>query len=308
MEILRVIGRSFLIALVSVSLFSCANNHNAKSNIPFRYVEVPVMMSGKSASDFVAKNFWKNYTSNVDSASLEEASVTFFKVLLSADKNITLQAVNNAFAKGDSVAVRGDKRLILKLISSAEHLFYYPNSPYLNEEVYLLFLNNILKSEGLSDTDKLSYEYQHKICSLNRVATVAQDFEYKSLLNQGKYKISNMHSIKGDYTLIFFNNPDCHSCADILDALKESSILRLCKQGKLSVLAMYIDEQLEIWNRNSSKYPREWIYAYDHNFILRDNEIYGLRAIPSLYLLDKEKRVILKDAPVEAVIAYLNAI
>ena len=39
-----------------------------------------------------------------------------------------------------------------------------------------------------------------------------------------------------------------------------------------------------------------------------ENELYGLRAIPSLYLLDKEKRVILKDAPVEIVIEYLNTI
>ena len=78
----------------------------------------------------------------------------------------------------------------------------------------------------------------------------------------------------------------------------------LVKRGELKVLAMYIDEDLTAWRENSGKYPNEWIYAYDHNLVLRDNNIYGLRAIPSLYLLDKEKRVILKDAPVGDIISY----
>ena len=75
--------------------------------------------------------------------------------------------------------------------------------------------------------------------------------------------------------------------------------------GKVKVLSMYIDEDLKGWSENRNKFPQEWIYAYDHNMILRDNNIYGLRAIPSMYLLDKEKRVILKDAPVGKVISYL---
>ena len=53
------------------------------------------------------------------------------------------------------------------------------------------------------------------------------------------------------------------------------------------------------------KYPDEWIYAHDPYLILRDNGIYGLRAIPSLYLLDQDKRVLFKDAPVGKIVSYL---
>ena len=87
--------------------------------------------------------------------------------------------------------------------------------------------------------------------------------------------------------------------------IKGSPLAGLIQEGKLEVLAMYIDEDLSAWRNNREKYPKEWIYAHDGELILRDNGIYGLRAIPSLYLLDKEKRVILKDAPVEKVISYL---
>ena len=70
----------------------------------------------------------------------------------------------------------------------------------------------------------------------------------------------------------------------------------------------FIDNELDVWQNRRDTYPKEWIYAHDPNHILNENELYGLRAIPSLYLLDKEKRVILKDAPVEIVIKYLNTI
>lgn len=304
----KVIGITF-IAIVSLLLFACSNtsNDNGKS-IEFKYVQPPALFTPMQAANYVARNFWKHYTPNVDSVSLDKASKQFIIFLISGEAKNLEPSVNNAFAKADSLALSGDKRLILKLISDAESAFYYPNSPYLNEEVYLVFLNNYLKAKGLSDLDKLSYEYHQKICSLNRRGTQAADFEYKALSPNGRYKVSRMHSIKGDYTLLFFNNPDCKSCESILEQLKVKQVMDMVKSGKLAVLAMYIDEQIDVWENNKSKFPKGWIYAYDPNFVLRNNELYGLRAIPSMYLLDKEKRVILKDAPVEAVISYLRTI
>ena len=139
------------------------------------------------------------------------------------------------------------------------------------------------------------------ICSLNRTGTPAADFVYE----QAGGKRGKLYGIKGDYTLVFFNNPGCNACGQILEMIVNSPVAQMVAGGKVKVLAMYIDEDLKAWKENCSKFPKSWIYAHDPNMVLRDNNIYGLRAIPSLYLLDKEKRVILKDAPVEKVISYL---
>jgi hypothetical protein len=40
--------------------------------------------------------------------------------------------------------------------------------------------------------------------------------------------------------------------------------------------------------------------------VIRTENLYSVRAIPSLYLLDKEKRVIMKDAPEDRVFSYLS--
>ena len=55
-------------------------------------------------------------------------------------------------------------------------------------------------------------------------------------------------------------------------------------------------------------YPSSWINGYDYTFKLRSSGTYDIRAIPSLYLLDSRKRVLMKDAPTETVLSYLDKI
>ena len=71
----------------------------------------------------------------------------------------------------------------------------------------------------------------------------------------------------------------------------------MVEQGRLAVLALYIDQDLERWRANLKDYPQEWIYARDYSQSINIERIYTICAIPSLYLLDSGKRVLLKDAP-----------
>ena len=45
--------------------------------------------------------------------------------------------------------------------------------------------------------------------------------------------------------------------------------------------------------------------GYDASHIIREDILYCIRAIPSLYLLDADKRILLKDPPVERVLQAL---
>ena len=55
-------------------------------------------------------------------------------------------------------------------------------------------------------------------------------------------------------------------------------------------------------------YPESWYNGFDPDFVLRNNDIYNIRAIPSLYLLDKEKNVLMKDVPENVLFNYLSAV
>ena len=65
----------------------------------------------------------------------------------------------------------------------------------------------------------------------------------------------------------------------------------------MDVLNIYIDEDLKAWKEYMPVYPEDWYNGYDPDYVIRTDVLYNVRAIPSLYLLDKDKTVIMKDAP-----------
>jgi hypothetical protein len=92
----------------------------------------------------------------------------------------------------------------------------------------------------------------------------------------------------------------------IINVLKgEPAIAQMVADKTLAVLNIYIDEDIQAWRSYMPIYPEEWYNGFDPDFVLRSNEIYAVRAIPSLYLLDNEKRVILKDAPENKLFNFL---
>ncbi len=93
---------------------------------------------------------------------------------------------------------------------------------------------------------------------------------------------------------------------NIIEVLRgEPSIAQLVSSGTLSVLNIYIDEDLDAWRSYMPVYPEEWHNGFDPDFVIRNENLYHVRAIPSLYLLGADKTVVLKDAPENKVFDYL---
>jgi hypothetical protein len=95
---------------------------------------------------------------------------------------------------------------------------------------------------------------------------------------------------------------------DIINTLKSFPQLQEgIRTGKLAVLNIYIDEDLQAWKEYMPIYPTEWYNGYDPDYVIRTDVLYNVRAIPSLYLLDKDKKVIMKDTPEARLFEWLNA-
>ena len=60
-------------------------------------------------------------------------------------------------------------------------------------------------------------------------------------------------------------------------------------------MRVYVDEDTVLWRNRLDDMPKGWIVARDATGVLRNDTIYDTKAIPTIYLLDKNKRVILKD-------------
>ena len=215
-------------------------------------------------------------------------------------------------------SLRGSKDMFANFMTLAEKYLYDPNSPYRDGELYLPFLQWTIHSKKIEDVWKERPRYQLKLVLENRVGTQAHDFHYitngngsdASSKGSTKDKASTkgtLYNIKSEYTLIYFNNPECHDCGRVHGYLVASKVFTTMLQtGRLKLLALYPDEDLGAWTRHKDEYPSTWIAArYAKK---ADREYYHLPAIPSLYLLDKTKKVLLKDATVEAVEEYLRKV
>jgi hypothetical protein len=86
---------------------------------------------------------------------------------------------------------------------------------------------------------------------------------------------------------------------------EEQKVSEMIAAGTLAVLNIYIDEDLQGWRDYMPIYPDNWYNGFDPDLVIRGEGLYNVRAIPSLYLLDDQKRVILKDAPENKMMSYL---
>ena len=121
---------------------------------------------------------------------------------------------------------------------------YDPNSPLRNEDCYNAFVRRLAGYEGISPEMKKKYEYDARMTSLNRTGTVAADFRFADK----KGRMHTLHGIKAPLTLLFFSNPGCDACLNIINVLKgEPQISGLIDSGRLAVLNIYIDEDLQGW-------------------------------------------------------------
>ena len=117
----------------------------------------------------------------------------------------------------------------------------------------------------------------------------------------------SLHQVRARTTVLFFSNPGCYACQEIIGTLQAiPGIDARIDSGSVAVVCVYIDEELDKWREYAPAYPARWLCGYEGEGRIRNTELYNVRAIPSLYLLDADKRILLKDAPTERVVSYLQ--
>lgn len=191
----------------------------------------------------------------------------------------------------------------------ADIVLHDPNSPLRNDEYYIPILETLLESPLLDEYERIVPQYDLDIALKNRIGRVAVDFTY-TLADGRSYRL---HDIEANYTILMFSNPGCPMCREIMEQIGASPLLNeLSERGDIRIISLYPDEDLEAWHQHLGDMPNSWIKAYDRYQTITTERLYNLSAIPALYLLDKDKRVLIKDgtsvAQIENVIAYIESL
>ena len=253
-----------------------------------------VLTDPESRARWAVEHYWDNFdfTDTLSianwSAYAEQAFVDFdYQLLANVPDEVGGEAISVLFGRAQA-----NKDVFLKFAEVAEKYLFDPNSPYRNEELYIAALRAVLANPALDEWERIRPGEQLRLALKNRVGDRAADFRYT--LESGA--VGTLHSLRAPYTLVFFNNPGCATCREMMDRIMASPYLaNRIGSGTLAVLAVYPDEDLAAWRDYLPGMPEGWINSYDATGKIKNDELYDLKAIPTLYLLDADKRVMLKD-------------
>ena len=266
------------------------------SNFPFP--EIPTMLTQpEERKAYLMAHYWDNFnfadTALVNNRNVAEQGAANYLAIL-ADGTLTEEQVKGSldgFCKGLEVQEHA-RKVFLQMM---EDYLYNPNSPFHNEGLYALFLERMLKSEYVDEGRKSSLKFFLDLISRNCPGGGATDFVY--FLPDGSKRSLAQTRAKNNRLLLVFYDPECPSCHETMQEMVADGLLaEAVKAGKLTVLAVYTEGNQEVWKRTLSDLPQGWTVGSDHETV-KQGALYDLKAMPSLYLLDGSKKVLLKDAP-----------
>lgn len=324
--VMRNLLHLFFISAAFLSIHACSSNkkvqngnsgngsslHKPQTIVPdtFLLPDIPVAITNSNArAVYLVTHYWDRFDFSDESLILrpeitEQALVDYINILAYVPVEKAKESLKQTQRKA---AV--NKSMYLHLGTLFDKYLYNADSPLRNEQLYIPVLKGLIKSDYLSESEKSKYRFQLEMVLKNQIGRTAADFSYTLASGQ----TLRMHAIRSEYLLLIFSNPECTTCMTVMDALKKSPGLNRAfsinspTRTMIAILTVYPDAGVEAWRKRLPQLPPTWIHSYDNGMIIKKQKLYDLKAIPTLYLLDKDKKVVLKDTSIEAIEAFFGA-
>ena len=290
----------FKIILLSFIILFCSISYAIAKKVPeekkFSLPELPdTLKTPKDRANYLVLHYWDHFNFTTTPAELkafEQIFVDFVYILPHADKESAVNAIINLISCAEKEQTGKMTTVCLEL---AEKYLYEIQSPFHQEEYYIPILQYLLsKDNSVEQPDEKKAGLQNKIERLfkNRQGELATDFP----ITLASGEESSLYQQKGDSILLLFFDPDCHNCMETIRLLKtHPPLLSLVREGKVKILAVYPGENSQTWKNYQQQLPENWISGCNSDLSVREKELYELRILPTLYLLDKNKKVVLKN-------------
>ncbi len=236
-------------------------------------------------------SMWEGFAfGNKQVVESREAEERFARFLLGLEHQTPIQQAEQI---GALLAKAEQNNATARFLTLAEKYLYDPNSPYRNDERYLLFLQYAATHQFADYTTNPRYQKHYTMVQKNRVGTPAADFPFTTQAGEK----GHLYGVQSQYILLFFHDPNCEECQLVKQQLA-SQHAHFAQKG-VQVVAVYIDDEVEAWQK--AQYPSAWLSVYAPEIDKQD--LYDIKALPTLYILDTQKRVLLKDVQVNRVIS-----
>ena len=272
----------------------------------FPFPVIPeVLISPEDRKTYLLTHYWEQFdfadTTLVNNRDVTEQGFVNFIALL-ADGTTPEELTRESLENWCSGFV-GQEHARQVLTQTADSYLFNSNSPFYNEALYGMYLEALLGKLPQTDAMRSAYRFKLELVRRNNVGDKATDFVY--YLSDGTRHTLAATPVKNDRLLLVFYDPECESCHEILGQMAaDTALAEAVRAGKLSVLAVYTEGNDEAWRKALPDMPKGWTVGTDREAV-KTGALYDLKAMPSLYLLDGQKTVLLKDAAYEKILRAL---
>lgn len=292
-------------------LFSCQNGQKQVSQLEinsatsFTLPNIPEQLtSDTDRKAYLLTHYWDNFNFQ-DTLILknpeitEQALVDFVNLLDEVPNEVVSTSIGNLLSKSEA-----NETSFAYFKHELEKYLFNPNSPMRNETFYEPVLEFYTQSSLLDDAEKIKQGVILQMVRKNNPGSKATNFSYT--LPSGKSE--TLWDSSPVLTLLFIYEPGCPSCENSIAEMRNLGILNdLIKQKKIKILAVYALGDQKIWKDYQSSIPSNWINGFNDDASILNDDLYDLKASPTMYLIDSNKNVILKDVYLDEIIDYLNS-
>ena len=125
---------------------------------------------------------------------------------------------------------------------------------------------------------------------------VAENF--RSMTAEGR--VVELDSLPtGRLTILVFFDPDCSNCRQAIFGLKHSSLVKqLIEEQVLQVMTVHVGYEERLWRDMLGDMPETWVKTTTTVEML-DGKCYDLSSMPALYLLDADRKIMMRSSYAE---------
>jgi thiol-disulfide isomerase/thioredoxin len=275
-----------------------------KASIEPEIPEAPTLTNGKKDSLWVFNYYKTHYWDNFDLTDSRLLKAPFIQPKLERYiKSLVVQVADSITKDVDALVQKTAKNKELK-----SYIIYYVTSEYENpkvvgtEGVFVHMAEKYYLTGQMEVSEDAKKRIRERVNSMKPVLVdkIMPDLALSDL----NRKPLSIHGIKSDYTVVFFYSPTCGHCKEAAPILKE--FYDKNKDKGLKVLAVATEQSPE-WKKYVQDYKlEELLHGYDFTQQTDYRLKYDVFATPTVYVLDKNKKIIARRMPVEQLDDFYN--
>lgn len=182
----------------------------------------------------------------------------------------------------------------------AEATFYSDTAALASDQLYLMFLDELLANKKLDKTAKLRYAHQQRVLQGSQPGQPAPALTFTDPLGME-------HTFAPDTTkagaIIFFNDPDCSGCSMARLRIDADILSRtVIEKGIIDFYSIYPGEPDAEWLQSAVSYPEAWITGAAPDA----DRHWDIRQSPLFYILNRDGSILLTTGNADDVISILG--